>query len=103
MCGVECSGGVRGVVGQGGVGPWGLGMWGGAQVLPWKFEAQRGCPPEGQLSHNVTARPAPKHQQTIKTCLNTNFGFWKLIQNPGIYELRTFLGVLWVQHCIRPF
>ena len=78
MCGVECSGGVRGVVGQGGVGPWGLGMWGGAQVLPWKFEAQR-----------VTARPAPKHQQTIKTCLKTNFGFWKLIQSLGFWKALT--------------
>ena len=76
MCGVECSGGVRGVVGQGGVGPWGLGMWGGAQVLPWKFEP---------------ARPAPKHQQAIKTCLKTNFGFWKLIQYPRKCDLRTLL------------
>ena len=75
MCGVECSGGVRGVVGQGGVGPWGLGMWGGAQVLPWKFE-------EPQRD----SAPCPKTSTDHKTCPKTNFGFWKLIK---ISEFKT--------------
>ena len=47
---------------------------------------------EGQLSHNVLqvsphALP-PKHQQTMKTCLKTDFGFWKLIQYLGFWKVR---------------
>ena len=43
---------------------------------------------EGQLRHNVlhvSLSALPQNiNKTIKTCLKTNFVFWKLIQIPGI-------------------